>query len=288
MRVGNPFVLAGALWGLVLGACAGYAASAFVAGFAWLYLFGDATWPAWAANFILGAGLAVATAVVLAGLWLGVRFARRAKAAPEGERTRRQRRAWISVLAAALTAGAGLAVLAMAGLRDAHDRAQMESRYAFYETLRSEGQRIAEVASTTAPSDRSLRVDVATEGVRGGRYRLDWVLVAPGYDAVLVRGTREDRLAPGGNTLRVNIDAAEAIGAYREVALGGAEVNVEVDEKLRIELSLTPVLDGDDYAALPPDQQHNLKIGDSDLADHRAARIALRFAIRGGDYRLLE
>lgn len=288
MRVRGPFLLAGALWGLILAACVGYATSAFVAGFAWLYLFGDSAWPPWAEDLVLGAGLTVAVGLFLAGLWLGQHFARRAEAAPERERVRRRRGAWIAVSAAMAATLLGLAALSLANLRHERARAQLGVRQAFYETLRNERQGFAEIASTAVPAERSLRIDIATEGIRGGRHRLTWVLVAPGYNAVLAEGSREDWLAPGGNELRVAVDATAIIGAYHRVALGGGEVNVEVDETLRIELALTPLPEGDDLTTLPPEQRHNLEIGESDLTDRRAARVGLRFAIRDGDYRLLE
>jgi len=288
MSVRNPFVLAGALWGLVLGVCAGAAASGTTVAFAWLFMFGDSPWPAWAETAVLGVGLAVAVAVFLAILWLGVRFARRARAAPDSEAALLRRQARIALVAGIVACLGGLAALGVAGIRDTRERAQLDDQRAFYETLRADGQRITEVEATASPTDRSLRIVLVTDGRRGGHYRLNWSLVAPGYDAVLAKGVREDWLAPGGNRLDLAVDATEIIGAYHKAALGNDEVNVEVDETLRIELSLAPILADEDLAALPPEERQNLKRGLSDLGDHQVARVALRFAIHGSDYRLID
>lgn len=286
MRALGPFVLAGLLWGLVLGVCAGYAAGAVAAGASWLYLFGDAPWPEWAGSLVLGTALAVALAGVVAGLWLGLRFARRAQAAPDGETVRR--RAWIAAAAAVLAILVGLAAVVLAAQRDARERGRSDSQRSFYEALHHESQRFTEIASSVVAAERALQIDCVTGGSRGGRHRLTWSLSAPAYNAVLAEGSREAWLAPGGNMLRVTVDAATAIRAYHDVALGGGEVDVEVEESLRLELTLTPLLNEEDSAALPAEQRHNLAIGASDLTDRRTVRVALRFAIRDGEYRLLD
>jgi hypothetical protein len=286
MRALGPFVLAGLLWGLALGLCAGYAAGAVVAGASWLYLFGDAPWPEWARPLVLGTALAVALAGVVAGLWLGLRLARRAEAAPDGETMRR--RAWIAAAAAMLAILLGLVAVVLAGQRDARERDRLDLQRAFYETLRRESQRFTEITSSVVAAERALQIDCFTEGSRGGRHRLNWSLHAPAYNAILAEGSREAWLAPGGNMLRVTIDMGPAIRAYHDVVLGGGAVDVEVEESLRLELTLTPLLDDEDSAALPAEQRQNLAIGASDLTDRRTIRVALRFAIRDGEYRLLD
>lgn len=293
MRAPSPFLLAGVLWGLVLGLGAGYAASAAMAGFAWLYLFGDSPWPAWANGLVLGTGVAVALAVLLAGVGAGARLARRAQIAslhpaasapPPAQR----RRAWLAVLAGLAALLVGLAVLALAAQRDERARARAAAGAAAYETLRRDGQRIVEVAGETASAAGRLDVALVTEGRRGGRHRLTWVLLASAYDAVLVQGLRETWLAPGANTLRLELDATTVIGAYHEMALGGDPMNVEVEEMLKLELVLTPLLNDEALAALPAARRQNLEIEQSDLTDRRTVRLPLRFAIRPGEYRLLE
>ena len=59
MNVKRLFVAAGIAWGIVLGIAGGIYAGGIAAGFAWLFLFGDDSWPDWGEYAILGVAVAV-------------------------------------------------------------------------------------------------------------------------------------------------------------------------------------------------------------------------------------
>ena len=84
------------------------------------------------------------------------------------------------------------------------------------------------------------------------------------------------------------VDAFDLIGKYHEVALDNADVDVEVAESFRLEISLTPVLGDEDLARMPPHEAHNLSLGQSDLIETGSFAFPAHFRISGPEYELME
>jgi hypothetical protein len=129
---------------------------------------------------------------------------------------------------------------------------------------------------------------VRTQGVRGGAYRIAWALRSSGFDETLAEDTGELALDPGDNRATLPVDAWEIIERYHDLALGGRDVDVEVAEHFRIEVTLTPVLDPAERAQLPPHVAHNMTLGQSALTDRAATDLDMQFRIGGPQYELLE
>ena len=281
-------VLTGVVWGLLLGALAAVFAVAAGAGFSWLYLFGDVPWPESVGWLLPAFGLGVFAIVLLACVILGLRAGRQAAAAAPEETARRhagaRRLLALGTLLALLLAGAAAARIA--GQEDARETTARQA--AGFAALQSGRQRLTAVSVSRAPRPMSYDLEVRTGGARGGAYRLAWALGSSGYREALAEGAAEVALEPGDNRANLPIDAWAIIARYHELALGGRDVEVEVAEHFRLEVTLTPVLDEAARARLPPHEAQNLVLGQSALIDRAAADFEMQFRIAGSEYRLLD
>lgn len=288
MRLDWLYVLTGALSGLLLGALAALFVVASAAGLSWLYLFGDEPWPA-AVDWVLPAlGVVVFLVVLLACLALALRAGHSAAAlAPE------QARAWrttaIRLLSLGLVLTLLLAAAAVARLVEQEDARQTATHQgAWFESLLAERQRLTAIEVARAPRPMRYDLSVATRGARGGGYRLDFTLGSSAYGEALAQGVGELALAPGDNSATLEVDAWPIIERYHEIALGGQDVDVEVAESFRLEVTLTPLLDAVERARLPAHEVQNLALGQSALIDHKTAEFPMRFRIGGPEYELLD
>ena len=273
---------------MLLGALAAVFAVAVGAGFSWLYLFGDAPWPEPVAWALPALGLGVFAIVLLACVILGLRAGRQTAAAAPGAAARRhagaRRLLALGALLALLLAGA--AVARIAGQEDAREIAA--GRAAGFEALQSERQRLTAVSVSRAPRPMSYDLELRTRGARGGGYRLTWALRSSGTEEALAEGAAELALEPGDNRASRPIDAGAIIERYHDLALGGRDVEVQVAERFRLEVTLTPVLDEAGRERLPAHEAHNLALGQSALADRAAADLDMQFRIGGPRYELLD
>ncbi len=281
-------VLTGVVWGVLLGTLVAFFAVAVGAGFSWLYLFGDAPWPESVAWLLPALGLGVFAIVLLTCLALGLRAARQAAAAAPEEAARHhaaaRRLLALGMLLALLLAGAAVARIA----RQDAARATAAVQTAGFEALQSTRQRLTAVSVTRAPRPMSYDLELRTGGVRGGAYRLTWALRSRGYQEPLAEGAAELALEPGDNRTSLPIDARAIIERYHDLALGGRDVEVEVAEYFRLEVTLTPVLGEAEHGRLPPHEVQNLALGQSALTDRATAELDMQFRISGPQYELLD
>ncbi len=287
MNLRHLHVLTGVVWGLLLGALAAAFAVAVAAGFSWLYLFGDAPWPAMVGWVIPTFGLGAFAIVLLACVVSGLRAGRQAAAAPE-EAARRHagaRRLLAAGVVLALVLG-GAAVARIARQEDARGTAAVQT--AGFDALQSTRQRLTAVSVTRAPRPMSYDLEVRTRGARGGAYRLTWALRARRDQEPLAEGATELTLEPGGNRKNLAVDAWAIIERYHDLALGGRDVEVEVAEHFRLEVTLTPVLGEAERERLPPYELQNLALGESALTDRAATDLDMQFRIDGPEYELLD
>ncbi len=288
MTLTRLYALTGAVWGLLLGTVAGYGAMAVAAGASWLYLFGDSPWPDMAEWVILAPG-GLACAVIFAGfLWTGLRLGRAAERAG-AKQAQSIRRQGIRLL------GLGLGLILVLGAAIGaqiymQDRArQIAAEQTAWFRLEVEGrQRLVSVRVKPADSGASFDVAVVTRGLHAGAHRASWRVRSTAYSAVLAEGKAELELKRGENRAALAVDTFDLIGKYHEVALDNADVDVEVAESFRLEISLTPVLGDEDLARMPPHEAHNLSLGQSDLIETGSFAFPAHFRISGPEYELME
>ena len=89
MRLRALYALNGVVWGLLVGLGLGVELFALLAGFSWIYLFGDDAWPDLAAWYLTAAPLIGALAGLGVCVALGYSYGRRREAADEPEAARR-------------------------------------------------------------------------------------------------------------------------------------------------------------------------------------------------------
>jgi hypothetical protein len=288
MSPGRLQVLTGLVWGLLLGTLAAIFTVAAAAGLSWLFLFGDAPWPKAVGWGLPALGLGVFAVVLLASVALGLRAARQAAAATPEDSARlhagARRLLAIGMLLALLLAGAAAARIA--GQDDTREIAAR--RAAGFAALQSERQRLLAVSVSRPARPMSYDLEVRTGGARGGVYRLKWALRSSGFEEALAEGAAELTLDPGDNRSSLAIDAWEIIERYHDLALGGRDVDVEVAEHFRLEVTLTPELGGAERARLPVQEAHNLALGQSALTDRASADLDMQFRIGGPQYELLD
>ena len=82
----------------------------------------------------------------------------------------------------------------------------------------------------------------------------------------------------------VRFAAAELARAYHAAVVGDAGASYLVDERLRFEFWLEPILTEAEHARLPPHEAQNLRFGYSELRDAGAVEFPIRFEFRGGRY----
>lgn len=282
------FGLTAAVWGLLLGGLAAWSVMAVAAGVSWLFLFGDDPWPAAVGWVIPSIGLAVLLAAPLGCIAYGLNAARILTRASPDE-VSRQRRTALRLLALGSLLGLTLAGAAAARIADQEGaRETAAQRSTWFEDLDRGRQRLDGIEVVPAPRPMSYDMTVATHGLRGGGYRLAWSLRSSAYGATLAEGAAELTLEPGNNYPTLAIDAWSIVERYHEVALGGQDVDVEVAESFRIEVTLIPQLSEADRALLPAHEMQNLAIGQSSLNDRATTEFAMQFRISGPEYELLD
>ncbi len=288
MNTRRLHALTGVVWGLLLGALAAAFAVAAGAGFSWLYLFGDAPWPEAVGWALPALGLGTFAMVLLASVILGLKAGRRAAAAAPEEAARRhggaRRLLTLGLLLAVLLAGAAAARIG--GQQDSREIATR--RVAAFEVLQAERQRLTVVSVSRAPRPMSYDLEVRTRGARGGPYRITWALRSSGFEEAFAEGAVELTLDPGDRATILPIDAWDIIERYHDLALGGRDVDVEVAESFRLEVTLTPVLSEAQRGQLPAPVAHNLGLGQSALTDRAATGLDIQFRIAGPQYELLD
>jgi F0F1-type ATP synthase membrane subunit c/vacuolar-type H+-ATPase subunit K len=270
------------LTGLVLGGLAALAVALQVfavgAGVSWLYLFGDEPWPARAQWVLMGAALAAGLATLGAGLAFGYLHGRRCESAPRPERARRRGRGLLL---------GGLALwLLVVGLglwqqeRQSSARAAAAVQEAAFASLLQARHVIAGVA-IAEPDGAELRLSLALTGARSGAYRLAWQLSDPLYGVTLLSGEQHLALGPEAASADLGFEIAVLAERYRETVLQGRSDKVLVDGVFRLQLSLEPLLDGEERRDLPAREIGNLERGLSGLIFETRAEVPVALDLTG-------
>ncbi|MBE9554729.1 MAG: hypothetical protein IMF05_14795 [Proteobacteria bacterium] len=281
MNVKRLFVAAGIAWGIVLGIAGGIYAGGIAAGFAWLFLFGDDSWPGWSEAAIMGVAVAAGLAILVGCTALGWAVGRGYETAGSSRRSRGGRIAAGLVLLAVL-AGAG-GVWSVARQQDGIDRQRREQA--------DEAVKLAELQAAT---HRFAGIDIDWQGggadgsavlhIDGGRtgaYRLEWHIRGQSFRKPLIAGEERLELAPGRTGTNIQIPAAALVDGYRAI-LSHQNANIMVDEPFTLEARLTPILSAAEDAVLPQGERHNLEQGWSKLIDEASAEFPVRFFLYGG------
>jgi len=279
MNVKRLFIAAGIAWGIVLGITGGLYAGGLAAGVAWLFLFGDDSWPDWGESAILGVAMAAGLAIFGGCIALG-------RATGQHYETRRQAGArWIATGLILLAVMAGAAMV----WSGARQQAAIDSE------RREQAGEAVKLAELQAATHRFTGIDIdwqgggadgsagfRFDGNRQGAYRLEWQIRGQSFGKALMAGEERLDLAPGPASADIPIPAGALVDGYRAL-LSHRNANVMVDEPFTIEGRLIPVLDAAEEAALPQGERRNLEQGWSKLIDEAKAEFPVRFFLYGGE-----
>jgi len=276
------YLAVGFLWATLLGVGAGFAAAAVAAGAAWIYLFGDSTWPDWTSWAIPGVGLVFGLGTFAASMVVTRIVANRYDPAASGAAGKKGTGviAWVLLLLGLAAAG-GVAWQEY-GWHEDVERVQEETAAAarYFPMLLSETHRIAEIAVDWPGSGQNGRAYVSLDGLREGAYRLDWQVRDTLYKKPLLKNGETLHLTAGMRVLEFVLPAAAVVDGYRAL-LSRQDANVMVDEPFVFEVELAPIPDEIELARMPPHEVQNLANGWSPLIQRSSVQFSVRFFLFG-------
>lgn len=276
------YLAVGFLWGALLGIGAGVAAAAMAAGAAWLFVFGDSAWPAWAGWAIAGIGVAVGLVTFATAMAVARMAANRQDETRSSEAGRKGGGAFAwALLLAGFAFAVGLAWQTYGRDRN-FESAQEQTAAAegFFSDQVSRAHRITQVTVDWPGGGEDGRAGVRLDGLREGDYRFEWQVRDMLYEEPLLRGTERLRLAAGNREIDVTLPADRIADGYRAL-LNRQDANVLVDEPFEFAVLLAPVLDEREASQMPPNEVRNLANGWSPLIRRAHAQFGVRFVLYG-------
>jgi len=252
---------AGGLMGLVAGSFVAIFAVGGVAGFLWLYVFGDNPWPPWAGWILAGA----AVAVVLVGVAAGVKFGERLKASV----------AWALAAIVLLVAASAISVKVS---RDLALSARKQKEDATLATLTRNCHRMSAVRPVSRADKSGWDVAIGFGGPRTGPYRLRMALRRGGR-VILSRESQID-LRYGESEQNFPLELSEVIAAYEGRVFTKDARNLAIEEAVELECTLEPILTPEEVFVLSSSDVQNLRLGQSPLIDKKKAALRVEFVVR--------
>lgn len=276
------YLAVGFVWGVVISAGVALAVSAIAAGVAWIYLFGDETWPGWANWAILGAG-AVAGLLSLSICMLVARIVANRYDEPANEHHTEHGGAglaWLLLLTGFLAAGGFVwwEFGRQAEILTASEQADQADKY--FPTLVSDTHRISGIDVDWPGGGADGKAMVVLEGLREGEYRFSWLIRDSLYDEPLLDGMQILQLTSGARRIDIPMPAERIVDGYRRL-LNRQDGNLLVDEPFLFEARLAPVPNINEIQQMPAHEVQNLNNGQSSLIDRSSAKFAVRFFLYG-------
>jgi hypothetical protein len=276
------YLVVGFLCAILLGAGAGLLAAAVAAGVAWIYLFGDSTWPEWTNWAIPGVGIVIGL-LTFTGSMIVTRMVASRYDRGAGDRADEKRGgviAWLLLLLGLAVAGtiAWQQVGRHAEIEAAREQSAAAARH--FPVLLSETHRIVEIAVDWPGGGQDGRAVVTLDGVREGDYRLDWQVRDKAYDKALLMSEQTLRLTAGTHVMEFALPAQRVVDGYRAL-LSRQDANVMVDEPFVFEAELAPIPTEHETSRMPANEVHNLANGRSSLIQRSRAEFAVRFFLYG-------
>ncbi len=277
------YLAVGFLWATLLGVGAGLAAAAIAAGVAWIYLFGDSTWPDWTNWAIPGVGAVIGLATFAGSMVVTRIVANRhdASGSKRADEKGGSMFAWLLLLLGLAVAG-GFAWQEY-GRQEKIEKAREEAAEAdrYFPMLLAETHRIADITVEWPGGGRDGSAIVTLDGLREGRYRLDWQVRNTLYEKPLLKSGKTLQLTAGSRVLEFALPAQEIVEGYRTL-LGRQDANVLVDEPFVFEVELAPIPDELETSRMPAHEIQNLGNGWSPLIHRSGKEFTVRFFLRGG------
>ena len=277
MNVRLLYLLASALWALVLAPLAVAAAVGVSAGIAWIYLFGDNPWPPLAQSVILVLGVLAGLLTAAAAIWMGYRRGKGAHSLRNANAPTGWGRASALLAPPVLLA---LLVMSFFWIRERNYRQAMTTaatQEAASADLVEATKKITGLSVTINPQDIG-RAAVRISGVRAGGYRLSWQIFPSTVNRTLVSGDRTLNLAPADEEVPIMFAIDDLRKRYQAIVLAGRG-GALIDELFHLKVVLDPVLTEEERLKLPPGELRRLGTSESPLQSQQNETFPMRFTV---------
>ncbi len=275
-------LIAGVVWGMVLGPETGLAVAGFLSGLNWAFITGTGTWPDWVDWLILGSGLGTGLAAFLTCFVIGRNVGDRLEFVPANLPQRGPAIPW-AVVAAGLAVGGITATTIEEREQAVVDYVQLQKQALVrLESFAGEVQRFARV-EVNWPGDGEIGVvSVGFRGEHTGEYRLGWeIWRARDKHKPFISGEYPVMIRAGDYNTDLPLPP-EAIGKAYLHSRGDVRDGEAVVEDFTYRLRLVPKLTRAERAMLPVNEPDNIADGKSKLIDRIARDFEVRFRIRSG------
>jgi hypothetical protein len=276
MDLKRKYLLAGVLWGLVVGYGAVAIATGVGVAFLFMLVYGEGHWGESTDLVLYGLGLAGLVASMAICTGVGYLQGRKASAVTDAaERNAEHRRANILL-------GTALLAVLMGAYQLRAQNLAMVNRQAHLEQLLESRHVVSDVHASHRSDDKGFDVAVSASGARAGAYSLE-VLVRDRHGRML-HSQRHQIDAPGHEIYRqIPVEYADLLRRIVERDHAGQERG-EHRDLLTLVVRLVPTLDRRELRTLPRHAAANHLAPDSPFYSERGADFPLEFKFESGVY----
>jgi hypothetical protein len=281
MSVRFLFIMAGVIWGLVMGPDIGLAVAKAMGGLNWPFIAGTREWPEWADWVIIGSGVITGLTVFFTALIIGRNVGDRLEYSPDVRLSSGGAIPW-AVIAVGVAVG-GITVLTI------EDRQQavvvyvqdQKSALLHLEAFAKQTQRFRAVRVEWPGNGEEGLISLSFRGKHQGDYLLSWeVWDSSNSKEPVMEGNIGAHLSSGDQNTNLPLSPRALADAWRQRA--GNVNKAKVDEDFTFRIRLIPELTRAEWENLPRHEPGNLADGKSILIDEAKDSFPVNFEIHGG------
>jgi len=281
MSVRFLFIMAGVIWGLVMGPDIGLAVAKIVGGLNWPFIAGTREWPEWADWVIIASGVITGLTVFFTALIIGRNVGDRLEYSPDVRLSSGGAIPW-AVIAVGVAMG-GITVLTIEERQQAVVEYVQDQKSALVhlEAFATQTQRFRAVRVEWPGNGEEGSVSLAFRGKHRGNYLLTWEVwdSSNGKEPVM-EGNIGAALKPGDQNTSLPLSPRALANAWRQRA--GNVNKATVDEDFTFRIRLIPEPTRAEWERLPRHEPDNLADGKSILIDEATDSFPVSFEITGG------
>lgn len=274
------FIMAGVIWGLVLGPDIGLGVAKFVGGLNWPFITGTREWPAWADWVIFTAGITTGFGVFFGSLIIGRNVGDRFEYSHDQRLSSGAAIPW-AVIAVGVALGS-ISILTI------EDRQQAVIRYVYdqkaalgrLEAFAKQVQRFRSVRVEWPGNGEGGQVTMSIRGKHQGNYLLVWeIRDTSNNEEPVMEGEIGAILRSGEQNTSLPLSPPALVNAWQR--RGGNGGKTKVDEDFTFRIRLIPEPTRAEWKNLPRHEPGNLADGKSILIDEATDSFPVNFKIVG-------
>ncbi|MCK5621055.1 MAG: hypothetical protein KAJ11_02100 [Alphaproteobacteria bacterium] len=280
MSVRFLFIMAGVIWGLVLGPDIGLAVAKFMGGLNWPFIAGTREWPEWADWVIIASGVVTGLAIFFTALIIGRNVGDRLEYSHDVRLSSGGAIPW-AIIAVGVAMG-GITVLTIEDRQQAVVVYVQDQKSALVrlEAFANQVQRFRAVRVEWPGNGEEGRVSLSFRGKHQGRYMLNWeVWDSSNREEPVMEGSIGASLRPGDQNTSLPLSPLALVNAWQ--LRGGNGAKVKVDEDFTFHIRLIPEPTRAEWERLPRHEPGNLADGKSILIDEAKDSFPVYFELRG-------